>query len=72
MLQKLAPPFTKVTVLLKVKAAENAWKTRNPEVVAMAYTEDSDWRTREEFFKGYWVVKTKRFKYQARKRIVCG
>lgn len=46
------PPFTEETARAKVKAAENAWNTRNPDVVALAYTEDSDWRNRTDFFKG--------------------
>ncbi len=40
------PPFTEETACVKVKAAENAWNTRDPEVVAKAYTEDSQWRNR--------------------------
>jgi hypothetical protein len=35
-----------------VQAAENAWNTRDPERVALAYTEDSEWRNRAEFFSG--------------------
>ncbi len=46
----LVPPFTEETALQKVQAAEDAWNTRNPEIVALAYSEDSDWRNREEFF----------------------
>jgi uncharacterized protein len=38
------PPFTLETATAKVQAAENAWNTRDPERVAMAYTEDSEWR----------------------------
>ena len=52
MTQKIVPPFTAETALAKVKAAENAWNTRDPERVALAYSEDSDWRNRNEFFKG--------------------
>ena len=48
----IKPPFTEETARAKVKAAENAWNTRDPNRVAMAYTEDSDWRNRDEFFKG--------------------
>jgi len=36
----------------KVQVAEDAWNTREPDVVAQAYTEDSEWRNRTEFFKG--------------------
>ena len=46
------PPFTAETAALKVKAAENAWNTRNPEQVAQAYSENSQWRNRDEFFVG--------------------
>ncbi len=44
------PPFTQETAAQKVQAAEDAWNTRDPERVALAYTEDSEWRNREEFF----------------------
>ena len=37
---------------MKVQAAEDAWNTRDPERVAQAYTEDSEWRNRAEFFSG--------------------
>ena len=57
MTQKLIPPFTKETALAKVKAAENAWNSRDPEIVALAYTEDSDWRNREEFLNGREAIK---------------
>ncbi len=46
------PPFTSETAKIKVQAAEDAWNTRNPQKVALAYTEDSQWRNREEFFSG--------------------
>ncbi len=46
------PPFTLETAILKVQAAEDAWNTRDPERVALAYTEDSEWRNRSEFFSG--------------------
>lgn len=46
------PPFTEETALAKVKAAEDGWNTRDPERVALAYTEDSQWRNRAEFFSG--------------------
>ncbi len=51
------PPFTEETALAKVKAAENAWNARDPEVVARAYTEDSQWRNRDEFFTGREAIK---------------
>jgi nuclear transport factor 2 (NTF2) superfamily protein len=46
------PPFNEETARQKVKAAQDAWNTRDPERVSMAYTEDSKWRNRDEFFKG--------------------
>ena len=51
------PPFTQETARAKVKAAENAWNSRDPDVVAKAYTEDSDWRNRDEFFTGREAIK---------------
>ena len=46
------PPFNAATALQKVKAAEAAWNTCDPVRVAMAYTLDSEWRNRSEFFSG--------------------
>jgi nuclear transport factor 2 (NTF2) superfamily protein len=46
------PPFTLETALQKVQAAEDAWNTRDPERVALAYTEDTVWRNRGEFLHG--------------------
>ena len=46
------PPFTLETSKAKVQAAEDAWNTCDPERVALAYTEDSVWRNRAEFFTG--------------------
>ena len=46
------PPFTEETARQKVQAAEDAWNTRDPERVALAYTEDSVWRNRDTFFEG--------------------
>ena len=51
------PPFTEETAQAKVKAAENAWNSRDPDVVAKAYTEDSEWRNRDEFFTGREAIK---------------
>jgi len=48
----LKPPFTKESAAAKVQAAEDAWNTRDPERVALAYSEDSEWRNRTEFLKG--------------------
>ena len=46
------PPFTLDTATQKVRMAENAWNTREPERVALAYTPDSRWRNRAEFING--------------------
>lgn len=46
------PPFTETTALQKVKAAEDAWNTKNPEKVALAYTLDTEWRNRTVFLNG--------------------
>lgn len=46
------PPFTHETALQKVQAAEDAWNTRDPEKVSLAYTQDSVWRNRAEFLQG--------------------
>lgn len=46
------PPFDLTTAAQKVRMAEDAWNTRDPEKVALAYTEDSIWRNRAEFFAG--------------------
>ena len=46
------PPFTQETASQKVRMAEDAWNTRDPERVALAYTPDSIWRNRSEFLSG--------------------
>ena len=46
------PPFTEETARIKVRAAEDAWNSRNPANIALAYTSDSIWRNRAEFVKG--------------------
>lgn len=46
------PPFTLETAIEKVRLAENAWNTRDPQRVALAYTEDIQWRNRSEFPRG--------------------
>jgi len=51
-MKKLIPPFTKETATAKVQAAEDAWNSKNPEKVSMAYTIDSQWRNRDKFFTG--------------------
>ena len=46
------PPFTEEAARQKVQAAEDAWNTRDPRRVALAYTVDSEWRNRDEFLQG--------------------
>ena len=46
------PPFTAETAAQKVQAAEDAWNSRDPERVSLAYTEDSQWRNRDAFITG--------------------
>ena len=46
------PPFTAETAVQKARMAEDAWNTRDPARVALAYTTDSRWRNRAEFFEG--------------------
>jgi nuclear transport factor 2 (NTF2) superfamily protein len=51
------PPFNMETALQKVQAAEDAWNTRDPEKVCLAYTIDTEWRNRTEFINGREEVK---------------
>ncbi len=46
------PPFDAATAAQKVRMAEDAWNSRDPERVSLAYTENSRWRNRDEFFAG--------------------
>ncbi|KAI4595444.1 hypothetical protein KJ359_006790 [Pestalotiopsis sp. 9143b] len=46
------PPFTAETAKIKVKAAQDAWNTKEPHKIKLAYTEDSIWRNRDQFFTG--------------------
>src|SRR6201994_2092485 len=46
------PPFTAETAAIKARKAEDAWNSRDPEAVSLAYTEDSRWRNRSEFLRG--------------------
>lgn len=48
----IRPPFTRDSALAKVQAAEDAWNSRDPERVSLAYTPDSEWRNRTEFLRG--------------------
>ena len=48
----IRPPFTEQTARAKVQAAEDAWNTRDPERVALAYASDCEWRNRDETLRG--------------------
>ena len=72
------PPFTLETATAKVQAAEDAWNTRDPDRVAMAYTEDSQWRNRSEFVTGRTAIRAfltlkwaKEQDYRLRKELWC-
>lgn len=47
------PPFSETTAAQKVRAAEDGWNSRNPQLVTQAYTDDSKWRNRSEFLSGH-------------------
>jgi nuclear transport factor 2 (NTF2) superfamily protein len=51
------PPFTEETAREKVQMAEDAWNSRDPERVSLAYTPDTEWRNRDEFLNGREEVK---------------
>jgi uncharacterized protein len=46
------PPFTLDSAIAKVRAAEDAWNSRDPQRVSLAYTEESQWRNRSDFLRG--------------------
>jgi uncharacterized protein len=48
----IVPPFTCESAISKVRMAEDAWNTRDPQRVSLAYSEDSQWRNRSEFLRG--------------------
>lgn len=48
----IRPPFTRETAIAKVQAAEDAWNSRDPDRVVLAYTPDAQWRNRAEFVRG--------------------
>jgi nuclear transport factor 2 (NTF2) superfamily protein len=48
----ILPPFTLETATLKVRAAEDAWNSRDPQRVSLAYSQDSEWRNRDQFLRG--------------------
>ena len=55
--QPIKPPFTEETAKLNGQAAQDAWNTRDPQRVALSYSEDSEWRNRTEFLKGREEIK---------------
>ena len=57
MTSPIRPPFTLETARAKVQAAEDAWNSRDPERVSLAYTEDSEWRNRTEFLRGRTAIR---------------
>jgi nuclear transport factor 2 (NTF2) superfamily protein len=70
------PPFTLETAMQKVQAAEDAWNTKDPEKVCLAYTIDTEWRNRTEFINGREAVKQflkekweKEFDYKLKKEL---
>jgi uncharacterized protein len=72
------PPFTLETAIAKVQVAENAWNTRDPDRVALAYTEDSEWRNRSEFLSGRATIReflqrkwAKELDYRLKKELWC-
>ena len=74
----IKPPFTQDSAKAKVQMAEDAWNSRDPERVALAYTEDSDWRNRDEFFRGRDAIRAflrrkwaKELDYRLRKELWC-
>jgi uncharacterized protein (TIGR02246 family) len=74
----IRPPFTEETARAKIQAAEDAWNTRDPERVALAYTEDSEWRNRSELFNGREAIKAflrrkwaKELDYRLKKELWC-
>jgi nuclear transport factor 2 (NTF2) superfamily protein len=72
------PPFTLETARQKIQAAEDAWNTRDPDRVALAYTPDSEWRNRAEFLTGRDAIReflrrkwNKELDYRLRKELWC-
>jgi nuclear transport factor 2 (NTF2) superfamily protein len=58
------PPFALETAKQKIQAAEDAWNSRDPERVSLAYTIDSEWRNRSEFFSGREAIKESERKFR--------
>ena len=77
-LPPIVPPFTLESAQQKVKRAEDAWNSRDPERVALAYTADSEWRNRDEFLRGREAIKAflrrkwaKELEYKLMKELWC-
>ena len=74
----IRPPFTHESALAKVQAAEDGWNSRDPERVAKAYTEHSEWRNRGEFLTGRGAIRAflarkwgKEQEYRLKKELWC-
>ena len=72
------PPFTGETAKKKIQAAEDAWNSRDPARVALAYTPDTEWRNRNEFLNGRDAVREfltrkwqKELDYRLKKELWC-
>ena len=72
------PPFTEETAKKKIQAAEDAWNSRDPARVALAYTPDTEWRNRNEFLNGRDAVREflsrkwhKELDYRLKKELWC-
>ena len=72
------PPFTEETAKKKIGAAQDAWNSRDPARVALAYTPDTEWRNRNEFLKGRDAVREfltrkwqKELDYRLKKELWC-
>ena len=72
----ITPPFTTETATRKIQMAEDAWNSRDPERVALAYSLDSEWRNRTEFLRGRDAIKellrrkwTKELDYRLKKTL---
>jgi len=57
MKQTITPPFNRESALKKVQMAEDAWNSRNPEKVSLAYSENSEWRNKDVFLQGRAAIK---------------
>jgi nuclear transport factor 2 (NTF2) superfamily protein len=75
---EIIPPFNLEKARLKVQAAEDAWNTRDPDKVVLAYTPDSEWRNRNEFLKGREQIRaflkrkwSRELDYRLRKQLWC-